>query len=77
MVRRWLIMVPDSFEVVNTVDGGGEDNGRKIDPGQSVNIGLVIDTRDETIGTIPSALDPNINLVAEITENIDPVSDSN
>jgi hypothetical protein len=67
-------------EIVDTIDGGTDRNGRKIDPGESVNIGLVIDTRDDTInqnGGIPDALDKNINLVAEITENIDPVSDSN
>ncbi len=70
-------------EVVDTINGGTRDPptpGREIDPGESVNIGLVIDTRDDTInqnGGIPDALDKNINLVAEITENIDPVSDSN
>jgi hypothetical protein len=63
-------------EIVNTVDGGGDENGRKIDPGESVNIGLIIDTRDETIdpdknGGIPEELDNNISLLAELTENVE------
>lgn len=61
-------------EIVDTVGGGGDENGRKIEPGQSVNVGLVIDTRDETInqnGGIPDALSDNISLLAELTENVE------
>ena len=63
-------------EIVDTVGGGGDENGRKIKPGQSVNVGLVIDTRDETIdpnknGGIPDALSDNISLLAELTENVE------
>jgi hypothetical protein len=60
-------------EIVNTIDGGGDGNGRKIDPGESVNIGIVITTRDRTInqnGGIPNALDDNITLVAKSTEDV-------
>jgi|APHM01.1.fsa_nt_gi hypothetical protein len=68
-------------EILDTIDGGTKEDGtgRKIDPAQSVNIGLVIDTRDETIdpdenGGIPKALDKHINLVAELTENVEKAS---
>jgi|APHM01.1.fsa_nt_gi hypothetical protein len=56
-----------------------QSNGtdRKINSGESVNIGLVMDTRDETIGTIPNVLASNINLVAEITDNAEKASFSN
>lgn len=60
-------------EIAQTIDDD-DDNPREITPGQSVNIGLVIDTRDETInqnGEIPEELDKNISLVAERTENIE------
>jgi hypothetical protein len=61
-------------EIVDTVNGGTNGNGRKIDPGERVNVGLVIDTRDETIdqnGGIPDALNKNISLLAERTENVE------
>jgi hypothetical protein len=66
-------------EITNTVNDGNDGNGRRIDPGESVNIGLVIDTRDDTIDQSGDSRrsDENIKLVAEISENIDPVSDSN
>ena len=61
-------------EIIDTVGGGGDENGRQIGPGESVNVGLVIDTRDETIdqnGGIPDALNKNISLLAERTANIE------
>jgi Protein of unknown function (DUF1102). len=59
-------------EVVQTIDGD-DVNPREIDPGQSLNIGIVITTRDRTInqnGGIPSELNNDITLVAKRSENI-------
>jgi Protein of unknown function (DUF1102). len=59
-------------EIVQTIDRDDVDP-RKIDPSESVNIGIVITTRDRTINQnsgIPPELDSNINLVAKSAEDI-------
>lgn len=56
-------------EVGDTYNGGTNGNGRVVGPGESINIGLVVDTRDSTVvdETIPSELDDGITIVAEAT----------
>jgi hypothetical protein len=42
---------------------------RTISPGESLNIGIIVDTRNSTLGTIPGDLDDTVSLYAETAGN--------
>lgn len=69
-------LVTTGFTGLTLVDGRVEDavdetSERTIQPGESLNVGIVVDTRDSTVedNTIPSALDDTVSLYAEVTDN--------
>lgn len=54
----------------NTIhDETGDDSERTLSPGESLNIGIIVDTRDSTVveHTIPSELDDTITIHAQST----------
>lgn len=52
-------------------DETGDESERTISPGESLNVGIIVDTRDSTINEnpIPTELDDTVSLYAEVPDN--------